>query len=275
MIVDQSSKNAFLEALWVYYADHGRVLPWRERKNGQYDPYEILVSEIMLQQTQVGRVVPYFQTFIHAFPDFHILANADLGDVVRVWSGLGYNRRARYLRDSARVVVDRYKGKLPKTMDELVALPGVGKNTAGAVLVYAFNQPELFIETNIRTVMLHHFYTDAQVKVKDVDILDSLKQVIDVSRPREFYWAMMDYGTYLKSQGIKSHRGSENYKIQPKFSGSSRQLRGIVLRLLAEQHIPEKQLAMKINDDRFEKVISGLIKDGLVAREGNALFLAQ
>ena len=129
-----------------------RDMPWRQDTR----PYYVLVSELMLQQTQVDRVIPKFLAFITQFPDEKVLAGALLADVLKQWQGLGYNRRAKFLYESAKAVV--VLGAFPDDEAGLLKLPGVGKNTAGAILAYAYNQPGLFIETNIRAVYIHHFF---------------------------------------------------------------------------------------------------------------------
>ncbi|MCA9327351.1 A/G-specific adenine glycosylase, partial [Candidatus Saccharibacteria bacterium] len=123
-----------------------RDMPWRSDTR----PYYVLVSELMLQQTQVDRVIPKFQAFIAAFPDERILAQASLADVLKLWQGLGYNRRAKFLHDAAKHVVA--SGDFPLDEAGLVTLPGVGKNTAGAIMAYAYNQPAIYVETNVRAV---------------------------------------------------------------------------------------------------------------------------
>ncbi len=135
---------------------HFREMPWRAAEaDGSFDPYKILVSELMLQQTQVARVVPKFTEFVAKFPTLEALANASLGDVLKAWQGLGYNRRAKYLHSAAQALISK---EAPWKCEDLVALAGVGPNTAGAVLAYAYNQPVLFVETNVRSVFIHHFF---------------------------------------------------------------------------------------------------------------------
>ena len=195
MLVNQSD---FLQTLWDYYQTNGRHdLLWRESDvHGNFDPYRILVSEIMLQQTQVSRVTPKFNEFLINFPDVRSLAHATLADVLALWSGLGYNRRAKFLWQAAQYVTDQCNGVFPQTSAELQKLPGVGKNTAGAIMAYAFNLPVVFIETNIRTVYIHHFFAD-QGGVTDAAIYEVLEATVDQNNPREFYWALMDYGSHL------------------------------------------------------------------------------
>ena len=146
--------KGFVRTVLDFHHKSGRhTLPWRTTT----DAYEILVSEIMLQQTQVERVIPYYEKFLKEFPTFFDLEKSDLPKVLRLWSGLGYNRRAKMLRECARDVVGKYNGKLPRTRLELEALPGIGPYTAGAIRAFAFNERDVFIETNIRAVLLHHF----------------------------------------------------------------------------------------------------------------------
>lgn len=194
----------FQQVVWDYYATHGRHdLVWRIPHEHGFDPYAIMVSEIMLQQTQVVRVVPKYQAFMAQFPTIQALADAPLADVLAAWSGLGYNRRAKFLWQAAKAVVEHYGGVMPRTVTELTTLPGVGKNTAGAIAAYAYNSDAVFIETNIRTVFIHHFFADDSA-VRDASLEPFICQTVRAARetvgrsPREWYWALMDYGTYLK-----------------------------------------------------------------------------
>ena len=173
-----------------------RDMPWRQDTR----PYYVLVSELMLQQTQVDRVIPKFEAFIKRFPSEKELAKAPLAEVLKQWQGLGYNRRAKFLHEAAKQIVEL--GEFPHDEAGLLALPGVGKNTAGAIRAYAYNQPAVFIETNVRAVYIHHFFADSDT-VDDKDIRELLEETVDREYPRDFYWALMDYGTRLKKQGIK------------------------------------------------------------------------
>lgn len=243
-------------------------MPWRSDTR----PYYVLVSELMLQQTQVDRVVPKFLTFIERFPDEKLLASASLADVLQLWQGLGYNRRAKFLHEAAKRVVEI--GDFPQDESSLTALPGVGKNTAGAILAYAFNDPALFIETNVRAVYIHHYFHDYDT-VDDTAIRELLEQTIDRDRPREFYWALMDYGSWLKKQGVKPNRSS-HYKKQSPLRGSVREVRGRIIAILAAGEMDEVQLRQSVvADERFVPALDGLVSDGLVTRDGNRLFLTK
>ncbi len=215
----------------------------------------------MLQQTQVGRVIPKYKEFLDKFPDAKALAKASLADVIKVWSGLGYNRRAKYLHDAAKVLMHKDG---PWTLELLQSCKGVGFNTAAAAMVYAYNQPIAFVETNIRTVYIHHFFAD-KTDVKDTEILPLVEDTIDRENPREFYWALMDWGSYLKTSVGNFSRQSKHYVNQSKFEGSKRQIRGQVLRLLAEQPQTHMQLQTQLTDDRLPKVLEELRREGLVS----------
>lgn len=193
-------ERQFVRTIKSFYKKEGRHdLPWRQTT----DPYKILVSEIMLQQTQVSRVLEKYKQFLKAFPTAKILAQAPQAEVVKLWSGLGYNRRARFLHQCAKEIT--VLKQFPKTVEDLEKLPGIGHYTARAVATFAFNQPHVFIETNIRTVFVYHFFPKKKA-VSDTDILKLVEHTLDTKNPRQWYWALMDYGSYLKSQGIKTHR---------------------------------------------------------------------
>lgn len=257
----------FQQTVWRYYNDNGRHdLPWRQPDaQGTYDPYKIVVSELMLQQTQVPRVVPKFAVFIQAFPSFDALASAPLSEVLQVWSGLGYNRRAKFLRQSAQIVAEQYGGTLPDNRADLVGLAGIGSHTAGAILAYVYNQPAVFIETNIRTVFIHHFFA-GQEKVDDAALLPLIEQTLPEGKAREWYWALMDYGTYLKQSVGNASRASAGYAKQSAFQGSRRQVRGQVLRILGEGQQTPAGLRKAIADERLASVLDDLTREGFIQK---------
>lgn len=261
MHVDRINAEQFLETLWGYYAKHGRSLPWRETT----DPYKIMVSELMLQQTQVARVIPKYQEFLKAFPDVASLATASFTEVLKVWNGLGYNRRAKYLYQAAHMIMRDWQGKLPADVTKLTNLPGIGHNTAAAIVVYAFNTPEYFIETNVRTVYIHHFFADVD-DVADSDIMQLLQTTIDTAQPCEFYWALMDYGSHLKATVGNRAQASKHYKKQSRFEGSLRQIRGQVIKVLLTSAKTREELSGKIADDRLVVVLDALESEGFIVQ---------
>ena len=261
----------FQELLWEKGRELYRDMPWRDDTR----PYYVLVSELMLQQTQVDRVMPKFEAFIARFPDEAALAAASLAEVLTLWSGLGYNRRAKYLHDAAKMIMTECGGKFPATYDELVKLPGVGLNTAGAIMAYAYNQPVVFIETNVRTVYFTHWFSD-QAEVHDREVRAAVEATIDREHPREFYWALMDYGSWLKRQGSARLTQSRHYKKQAPLKGSLREVRGQLIKLLAVADVPEVELAARYaGDERFAPALAGLVGDGLVSRTDGRLHLTK
>lgn len=264
-------EQKFIATVWEYYQAHGRHdLPWRKTTN----PYCILVSEIMLQQTQVARVVPKYTEFLKRFPSTKALAEAPLGDVLRVWQGLGYNRRAKYVKEAAAVVHKVHHGRWPRTAKELQLLPGIGPYTAGAVAAFAYNEGVPIIETNIRTVYLHHFFHN-QTKVPDQEVLDQITKTLDVNKSRQWYWALMDYGSHLKQlHGNQNHR-SESYTKQSRFAGSDRQLRGQIIRILASESLRYEQIlgATKALPCRVQLILADLIVEGLVVCRKGSYYL--
>lgn len=234
--------------------------------DGSFDPYKIMVSEIMLQQTQVPRVIPKYRDFLNLFPTVESLAGASLGDVMRVWNGLGYNRRAKFLWQAAQVVSSQYQGVFPREQKALMALPGIGINTAGAILAYAFNKPVVFIETNIRTVFIHHFFADTpQVDDKEIALL--VRGTLDEHHAREWYWALMDYGSYLKQTVGNKSRTSKGYVKQSKFTGSNRQLRGALIRTLLTRPHTVEELQAAFIDERLSSTLAQLVAEGLVQED--------
>jgi len=261
--------DRFQELVLRHYESRGRHdLPWRLPTAGVFDPYAITVSELMLQQTQVPRVIPKYQAFLTAFPTVQALAGAPLSEVLTLWNGLGYNRRAKFLWQTAQQVTREHGGVFPAAKEALVRLPGVGPNTAGAIAAYAYNQPVVFIETNVRTVFIHHFFQD-RTGVADGELLPLVEAAIPPDNPREWYWALMDYGTHLKQTVGNVSRASKGYVKQSKFQGSRRQIRGQVLRLLTAGPHTFEGLAGAISDERLAAVLETLIAEGFIARSGD------
>ena len=244
-------------------------MPWRLAPT----PYHVLVSELMLQQTQVNRVIPKFEAFIASFPTLEDLAAASLDQVLTHWSGLGYNRRAKFLHDSAQMIVDL--GEFPKELKELTTLPGIGYNTAAAIRNYAFELPTPFVETNIRTVIFHEFFADVTDMVSDKEVLGIVWQTMDVDHPREWFYAMMDYGAVMKMTSGGRLSQSKHYKKQSPLRGSIREVRGQIVKALSKhgRMSPARLRQIIQADDRYQSALEGLIRDGLVSRHGDELSL--
>jgi A/G-specific adenine glycosylase len=264
--------NLFRKKIYLYYTAHGRTFPWR----GSVTPYHILVSEIMLQQTQTDRVLPKYEAFIKQFPDFSTLAHASQALVLAYWSGLGYNRRALYLHRCAQEVMQKHKGILPETEETLLSLPGIGPYTAAAIRTFAFNQPVVLIETNVRTVFIHEFFKKNE-KIADTQLLPLIEQTLDDANPRVWYWALMDYGAMLKKSVTNPSRKSRHYAKQSKFVGSRRQIRGQILKLLLASSMTEDKLITKISKEREEikQVLEQLEKEGFIQKTNHTYQLVQ
>ncbi len=254
-------------------------LPWRQTR----DPYRILVSEMMLQQTQVDRVIPKYTRFIKTFSTVELLARAPLSQVLLLWSGLGYNRRAKFLHQAAKMLVLEHKGVFPKTVAELEKLPGVGPYTARAVAAFAYNRPVVCIETNIRTVFTHFCFSkksrrDLDTKISDKELLPLVEQSLPLAKeaglsPCEWYAALMDYGAFLKKSGVRINSRSRHYAKQSKFDGSARQLRGAILRALLASPATTSHLQKITNRPKsdIDRTLATLVKEGMIVKT-NATF---
>lgn len=219
----------------------------------------------MLQQTQVDRVLPKYLAFMERFPDVGSLARAPLSDVLILWQGLGYNRRAKMLHDAVKVVVNEHGGTIPREYNALRALPGVGDYTARAVRTFVFDEREVFIETNIRAVYIHHFFSDS-APVQDADILPLILRTLPRGKYALWYAALMDYGSYIKRTTSNPSRKSATYTKQTPFKGSRREIRGAIIRRLASGRVSKKRLyAEPFNMESIEEEIRSLEREGMVA----------
>jgi len=260
-----SQVRSFRKKVLGHYARHGRDLPWRKRVT----PYRVLVSEIMLQQTQVERVITKYAEFLAVFPDFPSLAKAPTAKLLKLWSGMGYNRRALALKALAQTVVVEHRGRLPPDPDVLVALPGIGPYTAGAVAAFAFNKPVLFLDTNIRRVFIHEFFHDRR-NIRDDELLPLMRQTLDAKNPRRWYNALMDYGALLKREQGNPNRRSAHYSRQSPFAGSNRQVRGGILKLLVDgPALTPSQIVRRSGGDRerVTKNLEQLVREGFIVKQ--------
>lgn len=270
--IDQKQIQKFRTKIRAFYRVHRRDLPWRRT----HDPYKILVSEVMLQQTQVDRVIPKFNAFIKNFPTVKHLAAARTQDILALWSGLGYNSRALRLKRAAEDVVRIYSGRVPKDKTALVLLPGVGPYTAGAIRTFAFDLPDIYLETNIRTVLIHEFFSKRKT-VSDSELLEVARLVLPKKDWCEWYSALMDYGAWLKSKGKNQNSKVKNATKQSRFKGSNREVRGAIMKLLTQKGSisdNEKSLREKFSRERLSVALASMIKDGILQKSAHGYILS-
>jgi A/G-specific adenine glycosylase len=256
-----------------FYKESGRRRPWRKTK----DPYKILVSEIMLQQTQVPRVCEKYPEFIKAFPTFKALAASPVKKLLSVWKGMGYNRRALSLKKTAQAVMEQYKGKLPSNEVKLVKLPGIGPATAADIRVFAFNKPALVIETNIRAVYIHLFFNDKE-KVGDEKLKPLVEKTMNRKNPRDWYNGLMDLGGLIKKEYSNPAARSKHYVKQSKFEGSNRQMRSMILSYVMDNGSAtakniSKNLSIPLS--RAQQNLKQMEKEGFIRESGEAYSVAE
>lgn len=236
--------------------------PWRSNRT----PYRVLISEVMLQQTQADRVVKHYRRFLKEFPSFRSLAQAPQAAVIHAWQGLGYNRRALYVHNAAKEITRLYAGRIPRAPELLQELPGIGAYTSKSILVFTYNQPHVFIETNIRSIFLYYF-SSLDKPVPDSLLLPYIEAALDRNNPREWYESLMDVGSLLKKTipGLNTH--SSTYVKQSKFQGSFRQKRGALLRLLSEKNpgcCTALQNELDISEAELQKLLAIMVNEGFI-----------
>ena len=274
-----------MEKLLSWYAKHGRSLPWRQTR----DPYAILVSEIMLQQTQVDRVIPKYEAWLKAFPDWKALADVSRSEVLGLWSGLGYNSRAVRLHALSKLVVE-LGGKLPVSEEELVKLPGIGPYTAGALMAFAHNKPGKCIDVNIERIVKRYCFPKNKKEIGKKELEEEFLSLFP-SDATAFANAMMDFGSLIciasnpkcdscplydecETKGERVEEKQERKKKrQPTFLHSNRWWRGQILKALnTDGKLSRTALFQKIlketdavDKQKFDAALSQLADEGLVS----------
>lgn len=260
LLVPRRRRKEFQSYIFSWWETHRRDLPWRHT----HDPYKILLSEVMLQQTNVSRVIPTYKKFLKNFPNITALQKAATSDVLRLWKGMGYNRRALYLHKAAKIIVDQYHNQFPTSQQLLSKLPGVGTYTARAILVFAFGKNIAAVDTNIRQIITHFFFHDKQQK--DKVIQNVADQLLPPGKSWEWHQALMDYGAIempkLKIKKIKKSGGIP-------FKKTNRYYRGRIIDILRDGPVAERVLLK----DFSATTINGLMKDGLVSRSKGKISL--
>lgn len=278
---DGLDRAAFITRVWEEGGENYRDLPWRNIG----DAYAVLVSEVMLQQTQVSRVKRYWPRFLEQFPTLRSLAAASVSEVLALWQGLGYNRRALALKRTGDELIALGRTELPATFDELVKLPGIGPATAAGVMAFAYEKPAVYVETNVRAVFIHELFPDTG-KVPDADLIPYVADTVSITDPRGWYYALLDYGAALKRSGINPTRASTSYTRQSAFIGSRRQKRAELVRIVlgtqqgislkdAHEALDDKETAdgrPPVDEALFRSIVDDLehegflqIKDGVLS----------
>lgn len=283
------AREAFVNRVWEQGAENYRDLPWRNID----DAYAVLVSEVMLQQTQVSRVEKYWTRFLEAFPTIGDLARAPVAELLGLWQGLGYNRRALALKRTAEQVAASGDPdaaaipQLPDTFDELLALPGIGPATAAGVMAFAYQKPAVYVETNVRAVFLHELFPDAD-KVPDGDLIPYVADTASTVDPRGWYYALLDYGAALKRGGGNPTRASAAYGRQSAFEGSRRQKRAELVRIVlaapegvsldeARQGLNDFEAARHrdpISDELLRSLVDDLTQEGFLCMDRDRIRVA-
>jgi A/G-specific adenine glycosylase len=264
--ISQEELDSFRDNVISFYRRHKRILPWREKITA----YGVFISEVMLQQTQVARVLLKYPAFILRFPDFESLSKAPFERVLREWKGMGYNRRALFLQKSAISLLEKYKGVVPDDPQLIDELPGIGSATAHSIATFIYNKPYVFIETNIRRVFIHHFFVDHE-NIDDAVIMPLIERTVDQKNPRDWYYALMDYGSYLATQVVNPNRRSKHYVRQTPFEDSNRQLRGKILEIMLQRAVVKSDFGPLVPLDQREKldnVLNQLEKEGFIVKDG-------
>lgn len=257
-----------------------RELPWRNID----DAYAVLVSEVMLQQTQVARVEKYWPRWLSSFPSVDALAAADTAAVLEAWQGLGYNRRALALKRACEECSSSRHGELPRTVDELVELPGIGPATAAGVVSFAYNEPAIYLETNVRSVFLHELFPDRE-GVADKELMPFVAATCPAENSRAWYYALLDYGAHLKGKVVNPSRRSKHYTRQGAFEGSRRQKRSFILKqvLASPEGISRHDLARTLDAAEcgsgrepvesalFESLVDEMLAEGFFTSAGDLL----
>ncbi len=278
----QAETSGALQELLEKKDELYREFPWRVTM----DPWRILVSEVMLQQTQTSRVVPKYNEWFQTLPDLGACASASNAAVLALWSGLGYNSRALRLKQCALAIVERHEGMVPRTLAELRALPGIGAYTSGAVAAFAFDKASVFLETNIRTAIVYWLSKNGDFKADDAGVTDSvledflnglLRRAVDNTIPvREFYYALMDFGAYIKKSHGNLSAFCKTYSRQSAFPGSVRQVRGAIIKTITKEGSASKRaMALLYGQEKTDLALNGLVAEGIVLAAGDCITLSE
>lgn len=247
----------FQKKVFSFYKKHGRELPWRQTT----DPYKILTSELMLQQTQVNRVVPYYEKWIARWPTVGALASASRAEVLSAWMGLGYNTRAVNLHKAVQKIVTEFDGDVAEAMRQYNEIPGVGRYTSQAVLIFSTNADLVTVDTNIRRIFISEFHLSQDIS--DRELWEYAEMCLPHGKSRQWHNALMDYGALhqtVKKTGIRSK------SPQSKFEGSNRQIRAAILRILLcdPSSFENIRRALGVEQMRLRKILGKMVDEELL-----------
>lgn len=257
--IAQNKINNFHSKLFSWFSENKKDYPWRKTT----DPYHIMVSEFMLQQTQTSRVVPKYLSFLDKFPTLESLANADNRDVLELWSGLGYNRRAIWLKEASQKILSL--GSFPKDPKELKKIKGIGDYTSRAIIIFAYNENIATVDTNIRRIFIVEGFATEETKQKE--LFEVAEQLLPKNNSREYHSALMDYGNVILTSAKTKIKPKT---VQGKFEGSDRQYRGRIIKYLTSHLIATKEEILKncsVPEERIDSILSKLVKDRLIKKE--------
>jgi len=251
----------FQDKIFSFYKHNKRDLPWRHTT----DPYKILLSELMLQQTQVSRVTHYYHQWIERWPTIDALATTSLPEVLQMWMGLGYNRRAVHLHTTACIIVTQFNSDVLRAMQQYKTLPGIGRYTSQAVLIFSTNADLVTVDTNIRRILIREF--DLHPTVSDADLWTLAQHCLPPGRSREWHNALMDYGALhltARKTGIKPKTQ------QSRFEGSDRQIRAQILRCLLQKSLSLSELenTLHLTQDRLQPILEKMMREHLIVQKG-------
>lgn len=256
--ISETRIRKFHEKIFTWWKKNKRSLPWRETTN----PYYIMISEIMLQQTQVNRSIEKYLEFIDKYPTIKDLAEASVSSVLKSWSGLGYNRRALWLHEAANQIV-KLKD-FPETPEELQKLKGIGPYTSRSILIFAFNYDIATVDTNIRRILIAENFAKEETKEKELFII--AQKLLPKGKARDWHNALMDFGSLVLTS---AKTGIKPKTTTSRNSKENRRFRGIIVKYLTRNSKALKERMIKncnIPTEKIDDILEGLLADGLIIK---------
>ena len=258
----------FQKKVFSFYQKNKRDLPWRKTT----DPYKILLSELMLQQTQVNRVILFYEKWITRWTTIDALASATRSEVLQAWMGLGYNSRAINLHKTAQKIVTEFDRDVLEAMKQYEEIPGVGRYTSQAVQIFSTNADFVTVDTNIRRIFIKEF--NLPEKVSDKELWKLAEKCLPIGKSRDWHNALMDYGALhltSKKTGIKPKTQ------QSRFEGSDRQLRARVLRILlqGDESLTNMSRTLNVASSWLQRILEKLVSEEIISKKNNRYYLKE